>query len=304
MSGEQRPKGQSGFSLTELVMSLAITSFLLLALLSLYAQGQTIGSQVEGTLKVQGNVRVAMDRITRDLRMAGFAVPTGQRLGGTETWMPAVFFATPTGVAFRADLDGSQAQIACTPKSSNTNCPLTKLVLDSVNYYAGLSCAAADGTVGGTKLVTTREGRNWEALTCSAVSTADRTLTVNSMTNGAMAAGRSHVATVEQVYYRYTARAGSPYGALSRAVAYGHLPDNTIPPVGLTWTVIADHLSVFQLDYRNAAGTSFTSFPLSAADRADIAQVSVVLEGFDQIGPDGQPQEVQVRSQVLLRNPL
>ncbi len=66
------PRHQSGFTLVELLVVILIFGIFAGAVYSLYiAHMKTVISREE-VLDVQQNVRIAMDRLTRDLRMAGF----------------------------------------------------------------------------------------------------------------------------------------------------------------------------------------------------------------------------------------
>ncbi len=47
-----------------------------------------------------------------------------------------------------------------------------------------------------------------------------------------------------------------------------------------------------------------TGSPLSVANRRAVRKIVLFIEGYDQIGPQGQPQLIQARSEILLRNPV
>ncbi|HCY88581.1 MAG TPA: hypothetical protein DHV36_25825, partial [Desulfobacteraceae bacterium] len=69
-------KGNQGFTLIELMVTLAVASIFLLAVIQLFIstnQVNTIQEQLAGT---QQNIRVSMELISRDIRMAGLD-PTG-----------------------------------------------------------------------------------------------------------------------------------------------------------------------------------------------------------------------------------
>ena len=165
-------RSESGFSLLELLVALTLSLMLFLAVLAAYSQGSNIKAHVQGTITVQGNLRIAIDQLERDLRMIGFGVPDGQRIGSTVVWTPAVFRATPTELGFRAEIDGGRGEIVCTPSSSNSTCPLNKLLLDSIQYYQGVNCLAPDGS-GNLKLIAVVDGGAWEPLTCSGFNASD-----------------------------------------------------------------------------------------------------------------------------------
>ena len=88
-----------------------------------------------------------------------------------------------------------------------------------------------------------------------------------------------------------------------RAVRYGNSPDDSFPPGSVPWTTVADHLTDFWLEYQDETGTTLSGSPLSVANRAAVRKIVLFIEGYDQVGPVGQPQLIQARSEILLRNP-
>ena len=294
-------RNAEGFSVAEMLVAMVIALFALLAVLSAYTQANSIKTHVQGTIRIQGNVRLAMDRLSREMRMTGFAVPHGWEMGATASWNPPIFHAENDEVGFRADVDGGKAEITCTPDSTNANCLLNKLRLDSLDYYQNLNCNNPDGSLGGLKLIADMEGV-WKPFTCTGFSVSDDSISVASVPDAAFEAGLAHVATVEQIYYRYLPSAQPPYGRLLRHVRYDNTPDNTFPPTGVTWVPVADHLTDFWMEYQDGSGTAITGSPMTVAQRAAIRRVAIFMEGYDKAGPDDPPQVIQVRSEVLVRN--
>jgi len=297
-------RGERGFSLIEVVVAMAMSLILLLALYAAYSQGTAIKSSVQGTVKIDSNVRLAMDKMARDLRMTGHAVPRGIEIGGTDSWAPVIFHASQTEIGYRADIDGGSAEIVCTPNSTNSDCPLSKLRLDSIRYYQDRNCDPPDGAIGGMKVVASFDREDWESATCSGYSTSDGSISVTTMTSATFKAGESQVAPIEQVYYRYIPGSVRPYGTLVRFVRYENSPDGTFPPSGVSWTTVANHLTDFWLEYQDETGATLTGSPLSAANRAAVRKIMLFIEGYDQVGPQGQAQVIQARSEILLRNPI
>lgn len=66
-----------GFSLIELLIAMAIMGLVAGAIFSLQTTTQRTSSTSEEVLEVQQNLRIALQRISRDIRMAGFCVPSG-----------------------------------------------------------------------------------------------------------------------------------------------------------------------------------------------------------------------------------
>jgi len=290
-----------GFTVLELVVAMSLSVVVMLAILSAYSQGSSIKAHVQGTLEIHSNLRLAMDRLSRELRMTGHRVPRGFEVGGTASWSPAIFHAAQTEIGFRSDLDGGNAEIVCTPLSTNTSCPLSKLRLDSIDYYEDLNCQSPDGAVGGLKLIALDEER-WKGFTCSGFSLSDDSISVSGVPNGTFEAGTAEVATIEQVYFRYLPATEPPYGTLVRGIVYGNAPDDTFPASGIAWTTIADHLTDFWMEYQDVDGTVLSGSTLDPTQRALVRKIVLFLEGYDRVGVDGHPQLLQVRSEVLVRN--
>ena len=68
-----------GFTLIELLIVMGMLGFVMAAIYSLYRTHQKAAYTEDEVVEVQQNLRIAMDSITRDVRMAGFLIP---RTGG------------------------------------------------------------------------------------------------------------------------------------------------------------------------------------------------------------------------------
>src|SRR3990172_815269 len=95
--------GQAGFSLAEILMATAISSVVLLALYLLYDINQVTFVKGEQQAELQQNARIAMDRIVRELRLAGFDPQTPPIIPALCT--TAIQSATATSIRFIADVD-------------------------------------------------------------------------------------------------------------------------------------------------------------------------------------------------------
>ena len=303
MKRERTVTRDRGFSLLELLVAMTVLSLILGAVFTVVLQGKNIAARTESRSRIQDNVRLAMNRLESDLRMVGFGVPAGVEIGGSAVWTPAIFHASSTEIGFRADADGGTASITCTPKASNANCPRDEILLDSIAYYQSLNCKRPDNAAISLPVILVHDRDAWEPVICTGVNTGSGSIDVSSdVSDATFLAGNSDVLTVEQVYYRYVPDSSPPYGRLERYVRYANTPANAFPPVGVTWTVVADHLTDFVLEYRDATGNVLTGSPLSAGDRALVSSVFMFVEGFDTVGPQAIPQILQAESQVLVRN--
>lgn len=85
----------TGFTIVELVITMAILSAVTAAIFSLYNTQHKVTHIESDVVDVQQNLRMALESITKDLRMAGFALPGGGNpvnavgdntgLGGSDT---------------------------------------------------------------------------------------------------------------------------------------------------------------------------------------------------------------------------
>jgi prepilin-type N-terminal cleavage/methylation domain-containing protein len=66
---------ERGFSLVELLIVTALMGIVVMAVHALYTHTHRTARSSEEIVEVQQNLRVAMDRIARDIRMAGFLTP-------------------------------------------------------------------------------------------------------------------------------------------------------------------------------------------------------------------------------------
>lgn len=90
-----------GLSLLELLMALAVGSIVLAGVYGLFIQQQGVYSLQEQLIEMQQNIRLGMDFLVNDIRMAGFD-PTGN--AGAR-----IIVATATRLRFTMDSDDNDA---------------------------------------------------------------------------------------------------------------------------------------------------------------------------------------------------
>lgn len=90
---------ESGFSLTELLMTLSVGMIVLFATLSLLDSSQTVSARVTDRTEAVQRGRTAMEQITQRLR-AQICL---------DTTTPSIFEASPTGITFFVDLSNASA---------------------------------------------------------------------------------------------------------------------------------------------------------------------------------------------------
>jgi len=71
-----RLKGNKGFTLVEILVVIAILGLVMASIYSIYLTNMKSAYSQEEVVEVQQNLRIAMDSITKDIRMAGMLVPS------------------------------------------------------------------------------------------------------------------------------------------------------------------------------------------------------------------------------------
>lgn len=78
MSTDAKKRGCRGFTLVEVLVVMVIMGVVTTAIFTLYTSTDKTANTSEEIVEVQQNLRIALDQIARDLRMAGFLIPNGQ----------------------------------------------------------------------------------------------------------------------------------------------------------------------------------------------------------------------------------
>lgn len=112
-----------GFTILELVMAMSILGVLTAGIFTLYNSQHRVTHIESDVVDVQQNLRMSLDSVSRDLRMAGFALTNGANpiggagnasgLGASDTF--TINAAGALGVASRLDADQSATVTAGTP---------------------------------------------------------------------------------------------------------------------------------------------------------------------------------------------
>ncbi|MFQ5669546.1 MAG: fibronectin type III domain-containing protein [Acidobacteriota bacterium] len=110
-----RRRLQEGFSLVELTVAFAIFLVAALAAYALYYGGTRSFKQAENATDVQQNARTGFDRLTRELRLAGF----NQNADGAAARPDEQFEgAWDTAITIRGDFDAEDPALSTTPETS------------------------------------------------------------------------------------------------------------------------------------------------------------------------------------------
>ncbi|GBC84347.1 hypothetical protein HRbin11_00772 [bacterium HR11] len=286
-----------GFTLAEMLVSMVIFLFLLMALYSILTQSQWLRFRNDRRVNIQDNARIALELMERDFRMIGYGVPTGFQVNGEARWTPAIFYATDTALGFRAEVDNGHTVLTRSATSSGGG--TDRLYVEDARYYADATrCGGSPWP-----LVVMARRKRWEPVSCTGVDLRSNVLFITpGVTDGIFQAAQSEVITIEQVYYQYVRNPDYPFGTLHRQVWTTHRPDDTFPPANPNWSVLATHISALTLQYLDAQGNPLQPTPLDAAQRARVARIVITLVATDRAGPMQALQSVRLRTEVHLRN--
>ena len=102
--------GQDGFSLVEMLVSLALFSIVLAMVFAFLDQaGRNLETEANGVETHQG-ARIALDEMGLLVQQAGFGIER-REANNPATWQSAVLHAGPHALAFNADLDPERGAI-------------------------------------------------------------------------------------------------------------------------------------------------------------------------------------------------
>lgn len=106
---EQRGEGAGGFTVVEVLIATAISTIVLFAIYQLYTGSRLIYNKGEAKTIVQQNARVALDLVSRELRMIGYdpnhVIPLLGAGTTPATTQRAIQSATATSIRFIADVN-------------------------------------------------------------------------------------------------------------------------------------------------------------------------------------------------------
>lgn len=156
-----RPTGpQSGFSLVELMVAVAIGVFLIAGAVTVFAKTRDLYRTNEDVARLQETARYAMSVIESDLRMANYwGLNSRPDLVGNE--LPSAAYGTPCGadwsVDVRAYVDGSNANGTTAPYNASLACaPVGTLETDAdvltVRRAGTIALTPAQLTASGARL--------------------------------------------------------------------------------------------------------------------------------------------------------
>lgn len=269
-------RGQHGFSLTEVLVTMAMVGLLTAAMFSLYLNMQRTTYNQEDIVDTQQSLRVAMDLLARDIRMAGFIIPAGTTgVDAASTATSLVLNTASNSYAF-ARLDSD------VPVPSPHAEPVIFTVAEAAMMDPFLEQMVSNpGTI---RVRVIRPGDGSQPFDADLAVTKVAGATDRETDRAAGALRLSGITNVSLVNYKS--------GDLIALVADG-APD----PATITWnlnagnlqritdagtgaaatSIVAANVSAAQFAYLDDSGSALTTFPLSATDRENIAAVRVTL---------------------------
>jgi len=124
LDGAPRPRVDSGFTLIELMVSIAIGLVVLASVATTFTSQTRAYSAQEQINQMEQNLRGALDIMTREIKMAGYR-PNGGTVTGVVSY-------TSTSLTIQADIDGNGTLLASGSGSDTANEQIV-YVYDSVN---------------------------------------------------------------------------------------------------------------------------------------------------------------------------
>lgn len=101
-------RGQAGFTLVELMVAMSIFLLILVGIFQVFDPSRNAYQVSERKLDVQQNARVAMDRMARQIRMAGY-FPENTDANNANDLSNSIQIATESALSVAGDLDNTGA---------------------------------------------------------------------------------------------------------------------------------------------------------------------------------------------------
>jgi Tfp pilus assembly protein PilW len=274
----------SGFTIVELAIGAVTFSIIFLALFLVLDTTQANFARGTTTVNLQQNVRVGFDDFIRDLRVAGYGVPSAtKKADNSVTPLLPIFCngcaavapfpacgtsgsTSATAVAFMADLENASTTVTVKATAAN------QLKVASVAKFlqAGTPTPPPD-------YIFITDGDTWDAATVTAVDVPNLTITFtpNTTVNKLYSAG-TFVGRPRCVRYQVGVDA-----ATGRTVLQRDASDNR------GWQRVSDNIPTLTLTYYDTFDT-----PISTLDQNTVANIRHMAASiFGAVTPTGQSQQ-------------
>ena len=304
-------KLSKGFTLVEMLVAVVILLLVLVAVYSFFDQGQWLYLGMEKQTENQQNVRIVLENMERDLRMAGGGVPTQHRTDGTvQWWTPFIFTADRSQIYFRGDIDSRNSLVTADVAAAATTIDVED---------GAVVCPDPPNA-----LILVKELKQWEPITCTAVS--GNTVTVSAV-NQAYSSAEAAVLSPDTVFYRLDNDANGdgicddtdgdgqtcatdnddfPFCNIERAVVFGNDPDADAVEDDDNFEVMAKNICKFEIHYYGLDGETplnSDAVPLTGGFLTGISRVKIEInaKARSSKGPQ-QYTDVNLSTDILLRS--
>jgi prepilin-type N-terminal cleavage/methylation domain-containing protein len=309
---------QRGFTLIEILVTVAILMIVFIGIYFLLDQGQWLYLESERKSKIQETGRLTIEQMERDFRMIGAGVPSGTGPGGA-VWTPYIFTASVSTIGFTGDIDNGTDNLSRNIGAVDDS----HIFLGDPSAYFLSYDANGDGTLDvPVKIILVSNSRSWEDLVAVGLDSNNTAVVTSSpvATPASYKAEDSTVHTLERVFYRMVNLSGNPqddgictdpfpFCTIQRQEYQTNNPAETNPEAesaNAQWETIARNATFLEFTYFQADGTQIdpSSGPLSSIDK-----IRIKLIARDRsrrvAGGSSNPslwQDSIMKSEVLIRN--
>ncbi len=257
---------EKGFTLIELLVAMVISTILLGAAMYTYTKQDNLLRTENKNLKLRDYVRLAMDQLDNNLRMAGAGFPPGDSDAGRPA--RGVSNAEADTITFMANTEGN-----------STNADFD-MVVASNGFLVPSGSAASFAPNDTVVFFNAEDPLDWNQRTIGTISA----VTVFGINHDSIvwSAGVNGfnfeplddgVAVVINQYHTYILDYNAGTQTITESVD------------GAAAVAIASQVSSLTFSYWDADGTALTTFPLSAADLGNVRRVQIMIIVVDDDDP-------------------
>jgi prepilin-type N-terminal cleavage/methylation domain-containing protein len=289
-------QSQKGFTLLEMLVSVAIFSLVIIGIYYFFDTGRWMYLYSEKKANMQENGRLAMEAMERDMRMIGFGVPTGTRFGTEVVWLPSVFLAAKSQIGFRGDVDNLNSWITTNVASADATIFVE---------YPALVCPSS------IPILIVKGGRTWADYTCSSPTLTS--INITPAAGRAYTAAEAEIFAPEHVFYRLTPDADAngicdnttdfSQCIIERAVRQSGTPVNA--PADSAWTTFATNIERLQFEYYqrtfNSNPTLLSALPLAGNNLSFVDMIRITITSKDRSDKVQQYQKAEFITDVVVR---
>jgi prepilin-type N-terminal cleavage/methylation domain-containing protein len=290
-------QSQKGFTLLEMLVSVAVFSAVLIGIYYFFDAGRWMYLHSEKKANMQENGRLAMEAMERDMRMIGFGVPTGTQFGTEVVWLPSVFLAAKSQIGFRGDVDNLNSWITTNVASADTTIFVE---------YPALVCPSS------IPILIVRGGRTWADYTCSSPTLTS--INITPAAGRAYTAAEAEIFAPEHVFYRLTPDADAngicdnttdfSQCIIQRAIRQSGTPQ-TAPALTSDWKTFATNIKQLEFAYFqrtfNSNPNPLSALPLAGNDLSFVDMIRITITAKDRSDKVQQYQEAKFITDVVVR---